>query len=196
MQWPATDTVGPEGWALPTAGNHGRGGRGSDQGPACEGGAGMSDIVQIFADGAIRKALAGKQRATLPMEVILDNPSPARSLSATGENARLRHRRYQAWRKVDTLKDYWQARMDFNDATARSAGSYFGRLVLSCGRPRRPVAIARKLSRGLCEAAPDTGADYSVGELEEGYPGKRSPSKHRRDNSGSPPELCKTLKDL
>jgi hypothetical protein len=38
----------------------------------------------------------------------------------TGKNQRLRQRRYEAWQKVDTEKDYWKARMDFGDALSRA----------------------------------------------------------------------------
>ena len=77
----------------------------------------MSNVVQLFSSGVSR---ARKQRAPSPTAVMLDNPSPVRSLSATGENGRLRQQRYETWQKVDTQKDYWQARMEFNDTLWRA----------------------------------------------------------------------------
>jgi hypothetical protein len=53
------------------------------------------------------------------VEAVVDRPS-ARSLSATGENERLRKERREAWREVDAIREYWKARLEMESAIGRA----------------------------------------------------------------------------
>jgi hypothetical protein len=60
----------------------------------------------------------------------IDTRLPARSLSSTAENRRLREERYEVWRVAEAATDYWKARLEFEEAVhcAQRLGMPEGRL--------------------------------------------------------------------
>jgi hypothetical protein len=81
-----------------------------------------SNVVK-FPLSVSRKAHARKSRAPqngapeeAAADVVLENRSPARSLSTTAGNGRLRKERHDAWRMAGAATRYWRVRLDFEDA--------------------------------------------------------------------------------
>jgi hypothetical protein len=94
----------------------------------------MNNVVK-FPYSVSRKAYARKPRNSIngtPEEraasqemvaeeidtYLLDNRPPARSLSTTGENGRLRKERHDDWRMAEAATRYWRVRLDFEWAVS------------------------------------------------------------------------------
>jgi hypothetical protein len=126
----------------------------------------MSNVVK-FPYSVSRKAYARKPRNSIngtPEEraasqemvaeeidtYLLDNRPPARSLSTTGENGRLRKERHDDWRMAEAATRYWRLRIDF-----QSAVSWAQRMEIPEGRfhPSDPEEHDRMLMVGKYRAA-------------------------------------------
>jgi hypothetical protein len=84
-------------------------------------------------------------------------------LSSTCKNKRLRDRRRDAWRTADAIRDYWHARLKFEDAISRvqRMGTPEGRSHPPNDHDDRWAILAKyreAVAQQLLTPAPDTGA--------------------------------------
>jgi hypothetical protein len=96
------------------------------------------------------------------VEAVVDRP-PARSLSATGKNERLRKERREVWREADTTREYWKARLEMESAVslAQSYGLPEGNNHPPHNPDERVALLAnwrQAIAQQLLTPAPDTGA--------------------------------------
>jgi hypothetical protein len=98
-------------------------------------GAVMSNVLK-FPLGVSRKAYARNRRtaaremAAEKIDSQIDNRTPARPLSATAANGRLRTERHEVWRMAERATCYWRRRLEFESAVecVQSMGMPEGRL--------------------------------------------------------------------
>ena len=96
-----------------------------------------------------------------------DRPGPTadheRILSPTCKNKRLRDRRHDAWRMADSIRDYWHARLKFDDAISRAQrmGTPEGRFHPPCDHDDRWAMLAKyreAIAQQMLTPAPDAAA--------------------------------------
>jgi hypothetical protein len=113
--------------------------------------------VVKFPYSVSRRAHARKPRASA------DAPTPARSLSATGENYRLRKERGEAWNEARTIREYWKARLEMEFVVSLAQG--YGLPEGNNHPPHNPderlvllVHWRQAIVQQLLTPAPDAGA--------------------------------------
>jgi hypothetical protein len=77
-----------------------------------------SNVVEF--PTASRRAHSQKPQRSKNERTVEVAVAPSVPVSVTGRNHRLRQHRYDVWRMIDTQKDYWEGRMDFNDVLWRA----------------------------------------------------------------------------
>jgi predicted nucleic acid-binding protein len=130
----------------------------------------------------LREMVAEEIDAQMNPKIVGGNRPPARSLSTTGENGRLRKERHEVWRMADAATHYWRARLDFGDAVSRvhRMGTPEGRSHPAV-QSRGPLATARKVPRGKGKAASHSRAGCCVGQMEANGASQGPTSLHRRE---------------
>jgi hypothetical protein len=161
--WPDTDTIGPDGWHLPAEGDHGRGDR------SREGGAVMSNVVNfpepasLFPKRRQPLARAGILSRISRVEIEQVQPDCDEGETFTSRNRHLRDARKDAWRKADSLRQYWKVRMEMESAIscAQSHGLPEGNNHPPHNPDERWTLLAKwrqAIAQQLLTPAPDTAA--------------------------------------